>query len=264
MNTRYDRTTDSLYIELRPLPAKRSVEIEEDVVLDVGRTDNRSATISSSLGETRADRKAGSGGGGAGGGVRSAARAVLSGSPWLMGLADRHSRRKSLISLPTRISVVSPASADQWDRRPAVAHSFSLAQLQEVVSCCWRPESRRPVKVRAGSSGTSSAIPPGSSPRADDCFCFETLDSPGTFVPPHIHPCQGELIYVLEGSLDLRLGDDRLGAEDKSPLVAALRRGLGGRRRIKPPPASLDDRFPRDRIDAVRSMASEPMSASVH
>ena len=36
MNTRYDRTTDSLYIEIRPLPAQRSVEIEADVVLDIG------------------------------------------------------------------------------------------------------------------------------------------------------------------------------------------------------------------------------------
>ncbi len=36
MNTRYDSTTDSLYIEIRPLPAQRSVEIEADVVLDVG------------------------------------------------------------------------------------------------------------------------------------------------------------------------------------------------------------------------------------
>jgi len=40
-----------------------------------------------------------------------------------------------------------------------------------------------------------------------DCFCFETLDPPGTFVPPHIHPDQDEFIYVLEGVFDLRLGD---------------------------------------------------------
>jgi uncharacterized protein YuzE len=36
MSTRYDRTTDSLYIEIRLLPAQRSVEIEADVVLDIG------------------------------------------------------------------------------------------------------------------------------------------------------------------------------------------------------------------------------------
>jgi quercetin dioxygenase-like cupin family protein len=41
------------------------------------------------------------------------------------------------------------------------------------------------------------------------CFCFETLDPPGTFVPPHIHPDQDEFIYVLEGVFDLRLGDAR-------------------------------------------------------
>ena len=32
----YDRSTDSLYIELRPLPAKRTREIGEDVMLDLG------------------------------------------------------------------------------------------------------------------------------------------------------------------------------------------------------------------------------------
>ena len=32
----YDKSTDSLYIELRPLPAKRTREITRDVTLDVG------------------------------------------------------------------------------------------------------------------------------------------------------------------------------------------------------------------------------------
>jgi uncharacterized protein YuzE len=36
MRLSYDKTTDSLYIELRPLPAKRTREIEPDVMLDVG------------------------------------------------------------------------------------------------------------------------------------------------------------------------------------------------------------------------------------
>ena len=36
MKTSYDRTTDSLYLELRPLPAARTVEVEEDVMLDLG------------------------------------------------------------------------------------------------------------------------------------------------------------------------------------------------------------------------------------
>ena len=36
VRTSYDRSTDSLYLELRPLPAKRTVEIEEDVLLDLG------------------------------------------------------------------------------------------------------------------------------------------------------------------------------------------------------------------------------------
>jgi uncharacterized protein YuzE len=36
MRTSYDQATDSLYLELRPLPAVRTVEVEEDVVLDLG------------------------------------------------------------------------------------------------------------------------------------------------------------------------------------------------------------------------------------
>ena len=36
MKTRYDKSTDSLYVELRPLPAKRTVEIEPDIMADIG------------------------------------------------------------------------------------------------------------------------------------------------------------------------------------------------------------------------------------
>ncbi len=36
MRLSYDKSTDSLYIELRPLPAKRTREIESDVNLDLG------------------------------------------------------------------------------------------------------------------------------------------------------------------------------------------------------------------------------------
>ena len=36
MRLSYDKSTDSLYIELRPLPAKRTREIEPDVNLDLG------------------------------------------------------------------------------------------------------------------------------------------------------------------------------------------------------------------------------------
>ena len=39
----------------------------------------------------------------------------------------------------------------------------------------------------------------------ESTFHFETLDPPGTFVPPHIHPTQDEFIYVLEGRFDLVL-----------------------------------------------------------
>lgn len=36
MKTRYDRSTDSLYVEVRPLPSSRTVEIEDDILLDIG------------------------------------------------------------------------------------------------------------------------------------------------------------------------------------------------------------------------------------
>jgi uncharacterized protein YuzE len=36
MKLSYDKSTDSLYIELRPLPARRTREIEPDVILDLG------------------------------------------------------------------------------------------------------------------------------------------------------------------------------------------------------------------------------------
>jgi quercetin dioxygenase-like cupin family protein len=48
---------------------------------------------------------------------------------------------------------------------------------------------------------------------AESCFCFETLDPPGTFVPLHIHPKQDEFIYVLEGTFDLQLGEAKVQAK---------------------------------------------------
>ena len=36
MKTSYDKSTDSLYVELRPEPSHRTVEIEEDIMLDIG------------------------------------------------------------------------------------------------------------------------------------------------------------------------------------------------------------------------------------
>jgi len=36
MKTTYDKTTGSLYVEVRPLPSARTVEIEEDIMLDIG------------------------------------------------------------------------------------------------------------------------------------------------------------------------------------------------------------------------------------
>jgi uncharacterized protein YuzE len=36
MKTRYDKATDSLYVEVRPLPSRRTIEIEQDIMLDIG------------------------------------------------------------------------------------------------------------------------------------------------------------------------------------------------------------------------------------
>ncbi len=36
MKTSYDKATDSLCLEVRPLPSHRTVEMEEDVMLDLG------------------------------------------------------------------------------------------------------------------------------------------------------------------------------------------------------------------------------------
>ena len=36
MKTSYDKSTDSLYVEVRPLPSCRTVEIEQDIMLDIG------------------------------------------------------------------------------------------------------------------------------------------------------------------------------------------------------------------------------------
>jgi uncharacterized protein YuzE len=36
MKTSYDKSTDSRYVEVRPLPSCRTVEIPEDIMLDIG------------------------------------------------------------------------------------------------------------------------------------------------------------------------------------------------------------------------------------
>ena len=58
----------------------------------------------------------------------------------------------------------------------------------------------------------------------DACFIFETLDPPGTFVPPHIHPTQDEFIYMLEGTFDLYL--DGVWTQAKAGDLVRLPRGL--------------------------------------
>jgi quercetin dioxygenase-like cupin family protein len=55
-------------------------------------------------------------------------------------------------------------------------------------------------------------------------FSFETFDPPGTFVPLHVHPEQDEFIYVLEGRLDLQLGDAK--AQAGSGDLVRMPRGI--------------------------------------
>ena len=50
---------------------------------------------------------------------------------------------------------------------------------------------------------------------SESCFCFETYDPPGTFVPLHVHPKQDEFIYMLEGTFDLQLGQDKVQARPR-------------------------------------------------
>ena len=47
---------------------------------------------------------------------------------------------------------------------------------------------------------------------SEGTFCFETYDPPGTFVPLHVHPHQDEFIFVIEGVMDLQLGEAKLQA----------------------------------------------------
>jgi uncharacterized protein YuzE len=41
IRTTYDKSTDSLYVEVRPLPSCRTVEIEEDIMVDTGSNGQR-------------------------------------------------------------------------------------------------------------------------------------------------------------------------------------------------------------------------------
>jgi hypothetical protein len=79
------------------------------------------------------------------------------------------------------------------------------------------------------------------------CFCFETFDPPGTFVPLHVHPRQDEFIYMLEGTFDLQLGEakmqagpgDLVHADGRAPCLPQQHRQgdprpvLGHARRLK-------------------------------
>jgi uncharacterized cupin superfamily protein len=59
---------------------------------------------------------------------------------------------------------------------------------------------------------------------SEPCFVFETLDPPGTGIPTHVHPDQDEVIYVVEGAVEIELDGTRhrAGAGD----IARLPRGI--------------------------------------
>jgi quercetin dioxygenase-like cupin family protein len=47
---------------------------------------------------------------------------------------------------------------------------------------------------------------------SDAAMGWHALLPPGSFVPPHIHPTQDEFIYMIEGKLDLQLGEQKSSA----------------------------------------------------
>ena len=67
--------------------------------------------------------------------------------------------------------------------------------------------------------------------RSDSSFSWHAKFPPGTFVPPHIHPTQEELIYVLSGRFDLLLDGKPAGAGrgDLIRLPRAIPHGIFNR-----------------------------------
>ena len=53
---------------------------------------------------------------------------------------------------------------------------------------------------------------------------FETYDPPGTGIPAHVHPDQDELIYVIEGDVELEI--DGRGHRARAGDIARLPRGV--------------------------------------
>jgi len=54
VETSYDRSTDSLYVEIRPMPSCRTIEIAEDVMVDLG-ADGRPTGYDIQHASTKAD-----------------------------------------------------------------------------------------------------------------------------------------------------------------------------------------------------------------
>jgi uncharacterized cupin superfamily protein len=56
------------------------------------------------------------------------------------------------------------------------------------------------------------------------CFMFETYDPPGTGIPAHVHRDQDELIYLVEGDVEVEVAGTRHRA--RAGDVARLPRGI--------------------------------------
>ena len=99
----------------------------------------------------------------------------------------------------------------QANKRAATRGTVPTGRQRWSRRCC-RQGSRARARVRMRSSGTWLGHRYFLKAQSNSCFCFETLDPPGTFVPLHVHPQQDEFIYMLDGVFDLQLGENKLQA----------------------------------------------------
>lgn len=76
--------------------------------------------------------------------------------------------------------------------------------------------------------GTTFTFKTTSAETAGTLFIYETVSPPGLLVPPHIHANEDEFCYVLEGALDVQVGDEvtRLKAGDVAFLPRNIPHGL--------------------------------------
>jgi quercetin dioxygenase-like cupin family protein len=66
---------------------------------------------------------------------------------------------------------------------------------------------------------------------SDHAFLWHAVIPADSFVPPHIHPCQDEWIYVLDGQLEVEFGEDKhtAGAGDTIRMPKGVAHGIFNR-----------------------------------